>query len=56
MTFIASAVSAVLCEEVALVFQMQQSPVVMVATQYDASSVSSVTTVRSAVRVVFYMA
>ena len=52
VTLVASAVASVFCEDVALEFQVEQCPVVMVASEDDASSVSAVATVRSAVRII----
>ena len=55
MTFVGTAVATVLCEDVLLIFQVQQGPIVMVAAQDDASSVATVTAVRSAVGLVFHV-
>ena len=40
----------------ALVAQVQQSPVVMIATQDDAAAFTTVATVRTAVRVILHVA
>ena len=55
MTLVASAVAAVLCEHVALELQVQQRPVVVVATEVNATAMTAVATVGSAVRVVLDM-
>ncbi len=55
VAFVAAAVATVLGEDVALVFQVQQSPVVMVAAQDDAAAFSAVAAVGSAVGLVFDM-
>ena len=43
-------------EEVALILQMQQGPVVVVAAKIDASSTSAIATVRSTIRLVLHVA
>ena len=49
MTLITATISTMLGKEVALILEVQQRPVVMVAAEIDASSTSAVATVRSAV-------
>ena len=56
MALVASAVAAVFGKHVALELEMKQRPVVVVAAQIDAATVSAVASVGSAVRVVLYMA
>ena len=55
VTLVATAVAAVLSEDVALKLQVEQCPVVVVATQVDATAVTAVATVGSAVRVVLHV-
>ena len=52
MAFVLASVTAVLSLDVALVSQVEQRPVVMVSTQDNASTLTAVATVRSAVRVI----
>ncbi|CUQ57299.1 Uncharacterised protein [Segatella copri] len=56
MTLITATISTMLGKEVALILEVQQRPVVMVAAEIDASSTSAVATVRTAVRLVLYVA
>ena len=56
MTLITATISTMLGEEVALILEVQQRPVVMVAAEIDASSTSAVATVRTAVKLVLYVA
>ena len=42
-------------EDMTLVFQVQQRPVVMITTQDDAASLTAVTSVGTAVGIVFHM-
>lgn len=56
VALVASAVATVAGEDVALVLQVEQSPVVVVATQIDVSATATVTTVRSAIGVILYVA
>ena len=56
VTFVSSAVAAMFSENMSLIAQVEQSPVVVVATQYDATALAAVATVGTAVRVVFHMA
>jgi hypothetical protein len=44
------------CENVPLILQVQQRPVVMVAAQDDAATLAAVTTVRTSVGVILNMA
>ena len=55
MTLVASAVAAMLRKDMTLVFQVEQRPVVVVATQDDATTLTAVATVGTAVRIVFHM-
>ena len=56
VALVASAVAAVFGKHVALELEVKQRPVVVVAAQIDAATVSAVASVGSAVRVVLYMA
>ena len=56
MTLVAPTVSTMFCENVALILQVQQRPVVMVAAQDDAATLAAVTTVRTSVGVILHMA
>ena len=55
MTLILPAVAAMLCEDVSLVAQVQQRPEVMVSTQDDAATLTTVTAVRPPVGVVLHV-
>ena len=55
MTLVLSAVAAMLSKDMAFVLQMQQRPVVMVATQDDATALAAIAAVRSPVRVVLHV-
>ena len=55
MTFVGAAVATMFGEDVLLVFQVQQGPIVMVAAEDDAPSVTSVTAVGTAVGLVFHV-
>ena len=54
VALVSSTVSAMLGEHVALVFQVQQGPVVVVSAQVDVASASAVATVGTAIRVVLH--
>ena len=56
MTLVLAAITAMLGKDVALILQVQQCPVVMVAAQDDAAALAAVTAVGTAVRVVLHMA
>ena len=56
MTLVTSSIATMLGEEVALILQMQQGPVVVVAAKIDASSTSAIATVRTAIRLVLHVA
>ena len=56
MAFVSTAVAAVFRLDVALVFQMEQGPVVMVSTQDDASSLTAVAAVGTAVGLILHVA
>ena len=56
VTLVAPAVPAVLGEDMTLVFQMEQGPVVMVAAQDDTATLATVTAVRSPVGIVLHVA
>ena len=56
MTLVASAVATMLGEDVSLKLEVQQGPVVVVATQVYAATVSAVATVGTSVRVVLNVA
>ena len=55
MTLVFATVATVLGEDMSLVLQVQQSPIVMVATQENAATLTTVTTIRTAVGIVFHM-
>ena len=55
VALVGSAVATMLGEDVLLVFQVQQGPVVVVAAQYDASAMPTVAPVGSAVGLVFHV-
>ena len=56
MALVASAITTMLGKEVALILEVQQSPVVVVAAQIDASSTSAIAAVRTTIRLVLYVA
>ena len=56
MTLVLTAIATMLCKDMALILQVQQGPVVMVATQDDAATLATVTTVRTAIGVILDMA
>ena len=56
MTLILTAVAAMLSKDMALVFQMEQCPVVMVAAQIDAAALATVATIRASVGVILHVA
>ena len=55
MALVASTVTTVLRKDVAFVLQVQQRPVVVVATQYDTAALAAVAAVRATVRVVLHV-
>ena len=55
VTFVASAVAAVFGEDMTLEFQMEQCPVVVIATQINAAAIAAVAAVRPAVRLILGM-
>ena len=55
MTFVLSTIAAMLSEDMAFVFQVKQSPVVMVAAQIDAAPFTAVTAIGTAIGVIFHM-
>ena len=55
MTLVASAVASMFSKHVALIFQVQQGPIVMIATKDNASAATAVTTIRTSIRIVFHM-
>ena len=55
MTLVLAAVTTVLCEDMALVPQVKQRPIIMVATQDDAAALATVTAVRTSIGVVLDM-
>ena len=56
MTLVAPTITTMLGKDMAFVLQMEQCPIVMVATQDDAAALASVATVRSPVGIVFHVA
>ena len=56
MTLVLAAVAAMLCKDMALVFQVQQRPVVMVTAQDDTTTLTAVTAVRTAIGIILHMA
>ena len=56
VAFVAAAIASMFGKHMALVFQVQQCPVVVVASQVDASAFAAVTTVGTSIRVVFHVA
>ena len=55
MTLVAAAVTAVLCKDVAFIFQVKECPVVMITAQVDTATLAAVATVGSAVGVVLHV-
>ena len=55
VAFVAAAIASMFGKHMALVFQVQQSPVVVVAAQDDAAALAAVATVGTAVGLVFDM-
>ena len=56
VTLVLTAIASVFSEDMALVLQVQQRPVVVVATQDDAATLATVATVRTSVGVILHMA
>ena len=56
MTLVAAAVAPMLSKHMALIFQMEQGPVVVVATQVDTAAMTTVAPVGASVGVVLHMA
>ena len=55
VTLVATTVSTMLCKDVAFVFQVQQRPVVVVATKDDAATLAAIATIGTAIGVVLHM-
>jgi hypothetical protein len=55
MTLVTTAIATVLCVDMTLVTKMEKSPIVVVTAKDYASAITTITTVRSTVRVVFHM-
>ena len=55
MTLVLTTIATMLCEDMALVFQMEQGPVVVIATQIDAAPLAAIASVRTAIGVVLHM-
>ena len=56
MTLVLAAIAAMFCKDMTLIAQMQQSPVIMVTTQDDAATLTTVTTIGTTVGVILHMA
>ena len=56
VTLVLAAVAAMLCEDMTLVLQMEERPVVMIATQDHAAAFATVTTIGTTVGVILHMA
>ena len=55
MTLVATTITSMLSKDVTLIFKVKQRPVVVVATQNDAASLSTVASIGATIRVVLYM-
>ena len=56
MAFVLPAIATMLGKDMALILKVQECPEVMVATQDNASTLTSVATIGTAIRVVLHMA
>jgi hypothetical protein len=52
MTLVSASVASMLSKDVTLIAQMEQRPVVMVASQNDRTTLATVATIRSAIGVI----
>ena len=55
VTLVPASVTSMLREDMTLVTQMEEGPVIVIATQDDTAALTTVATVRTAVRIIFYM-
>ncbi len=56
MTFVAPSVASMFGKDMSLIFQVEQCPVIVVATQIDAASTPSVTSVGATIGLILHVA
>ena len=56
MTLILATITTMLCKDMPLIFQVQEGPVVVIAAQDDAATLTAITAIRTSVGIILHMA